>query len=208
MFLSKLLSRLRRKSRIIPTTPRSNSEPLKPYMTSSPMVERPASALDMGFSHSRQCNLGQPDQRTTRKAEVVEQESFINKELDNVGRSGGRPERGRSSLQLSLDFNANSTLDHPSPTQRPCSPPYDVNGYRVSRFIEHLHVDDAYEALRQSRSAPEEAMHFSNTMNASSQTVPLATPTAVKRKPIPHKRNHSYPVYPSQRAKAPPTPPS
>jgi len=210
MLLSKLLSRLRRKSRVIPTTLQSNSEPtLKSCLTSSPILERPASALDVGFSHSYHCNFGQSNQRTIRKVEVVEPEPVINRELDNMARGERCPESDKDSLQSNLDFSAKNTLDYPSPTQRPCSAPCDVNGYRVSRFFEHLHLDDAYEALaRQSRFAPEEAIRFRNTMNASNQTVPLATPTGVERKDSRHKRNHSFPIYPTKRAKAPPTPPS
>lgn len=85
----------------------------------------------------------------------------------------------------------------PAPTRRPCQTPFDDQGYRVTRFYAHPHLDDAYEALsRQSRSSPGEMIRWTNSMYGaaqSSQDSTLPKPTALERKDSKVKRNKSFP---------------
>jgi hypothetical protein len=101
---------------------------------------------------------------------------------------------------LNLNLTADNLPEIPAPIRRPWSTPYNLNGYRMSRFYEHLHLDDVYEEWsRCSPSAPAEMIRFRNAMAASSQNVEARAfpkPTGIERKDSKHKRNKSYPGYP------------
>ena len=198
MFLSKFISKLRRKSRVLPSALQSTSEPtFKSYCTSSSNIERPATAMDQSFSNSYHRGFTHSAGRIIKMDEVSPSQSATDKDLVTVANRESHPVSDKDSSRSNLDFSTSGLQDIRSPTQLPCSTPYDVNGYRVSRFYEHLHSDDAYKSLTErGLSAPEGILPFRNTMNASSQTVPLPTLTGLEQKDSIHRRNNSFPVYP------------
>jgi len=78
-------------------------------------------------------------------------------------------------------------LEIPAPFRPPRSTPYDVHGYRASRFYEHLHLDDIEEKpIQRSRSVSVEAIRFHSSLKAGQSRLNFGW---LKRKESKHKRN-------------------
>lgn len=204
MGLFKLITKLRRKSRarIIQATRQTNSEAelvSNEYTSStSPTTSRPATAHSQGFSDFHRDALATMAKDLANRPTTSSATDGVTDTAYSIVDPTNASIHNDGSLNLNL--MADNLPEIPAPIRRPWSTPYNLNGYRMSRFYEHLHLDDAYEERsRRSRSAPAEMIRVWNAKAASSQNVEARAfpkPTGIERKDSKHKRNKSYPGYP------------
>lgn len=204
MGLFKLMTKLQRKSRahLIQTTHQTTSQSdlisTDTNIASTAML-RPATAQNLDFSNSY-CDAFATMAKNS--ADGLTASSPTDKDNENahsIAAPLNTPIHNGDSILMNLSVIATNLPDIPAPTRRLCSAPYNPNGYRMSRFYEHLHLDDVYEKRgRRSRSVPAEMIRSENPMTAPIRSVERWTfpkPTDVERKDSKHKRSKSYPGY-------------